>query len=268
MLGVIVNEEKIVEKALEGKLLIDNQSKVVYLLIKYFCGEGKTDMLEIKEEIFKIMSKCDSEFTRPKWNEYLEKQIFKYIKNKERYNSNDDLIHIENIKITNKELEVIDSLKDKKLQKIAFILLVYVKINQQLHKNDSEWINYALGNIFKESKITGDSKTKMKLLHELSKKELITNNLDNRKCSIRINYIHNESKLVLTIDDLEGVIHYYLNYLGEHWKKCVNCGKWFKLKNKYSPQKYCNSCSIEIEKNNHKIRQSNYILNKNDENLK
>ena len=249
MLGVIVNEEKIVEKALEGKLLIDNQSKVVHLLIKYYCGQGKTDMLEIKEEIFKVMSKCDSEFTRPKWNEYLEKQIFKYLKNKERYNSNDDLIHIENIKITKKELEIIDSLKDKKLQKIAFILLVYVKIDQQLHKNNSEWINYALGNIFKESKVKGDSKTKMKLLHELSRKELIANKLNNRKCSIKINYINNESEPMLIIDVLEGVIYYYLNYLGEHWKKCINCSKWFVVKGN-SPRKYCTTCSKDMDKEN------------------
>lgn len=241
MLGVIVDEEKIVDKAFEGKLLIDNQSKVVHLLIKYYCSQGKSDMLEIKEEIFKVMTKCDSEFTRPKWNEYLEKQIFKYLKNKERYNSNDDLIHIENIKITKEELKVIDSLKDKKLQKIAFILLVYVKIDQQLHKNDSEWINYALGNIFKESKIIGNSKTKMKLLHELNKKELITNNLDNRKCSIKINYINNESESVLIIDDLEGVIYHYLNYIGEHWKKCEYCEKWIKA-NKSNNNTSCSEC--------------------------
>lgn len=241
MLGVIVNEERIVEKALEGKLLIENQAKVVHLLIKYYCGQGKTDMLDIKETIFKVMCKCDSEFTRPKWNEYLEKQIFKYIKNKERYGGTDDLIHIQDIKITKKELEVIDKLKDKKLQKMAFILLVYVKINQQFHKNDSEWINYALGNIFKEAKVIGDSQTKVKLLHELSKKELITNNFDNRKCSIKINYIDNDSDSILTLNDFEGVIHYYLNYLGEHWKKCIECGKWFVVKG--NKQEYCKICA-------------------------
>lgn len=257
MLGVIVNEKRIVEKALEGELLIDNQSKVVNLLIKYYCGQGETDMLNIKEEIFKVMSKCDSEFTRPKWNEYLEKQIFKYIKNKERYNSNDDLIHIENIKITKEELEIINSLKDKKLQKIVFILLVYTKIDQQLHKNDSEWINYALGNIFKEARISGSSIEKMKLLHELNNKGLITNNLDNRKCSIKINYVHSESEPILIIDDLEGVIHYYLNYIGEHWKKCVNCNKWFITKGN-SPRKYCTTCSKDVKNEMNKENMQKY----------
>lgn len=262
MLGVIVNEKEIVENALNRKLLIDNQSKIVHLLIKYYSGLGKTDMLDIKEEIFKVMQKCDNDFARPKWNEYLQKQIFKYLKNKERFDSSDELIQIEKIHITNDELNTIEKLKDKKLKKIAFILLVYVKIGQQLYKNDSEWINYSLNNIFKEAKISGNSVEKMKLLHELSNKGLITNNLDNRKCSIKINYINNDDSIGLEINKFEGVIHYYLNYIGEHWKKCSECDKWFIVKN--NNQKYCSNCSKLIR--NEKMAEynkQNYIKIKN-----
>ena len=80
MLGLILDEEKIVNGALNGKLEIDNESKIVNLLIKYYDSKvEETDnvyfKLKIKELILDTMSKCDNLFTRPKWNDYITKQI-------------------------------------------------------------------------------------------------------------------------------------------------------------------------------------------------
>ena len=83
MLGLILDEEKIVNGALNGKLEIDNESKIINLLIKYYDSKvEETDnvyfKLKIKELILDTMSKCDNLFTRPKWSDYITKQIHKY----------------------------------------------------------------------------------------------------------------------------------------------------------------------------------------------
>ena len=251
MLGLILDEEKIVNGALNGKLKIDNESKIVNLLIKYYDSkvEGTDNVsskLKIKELILDTMSKCDNLFTRPKWNDYITKQINKYYKNKEKYNNDSKLFKLDKIEIYKKELEMIDNIDDKKLKKLAFVLLVYCKINKKINNLDSNWINISLSNIFKESKITGKYEDKVLLLHNLEKLGFINNNYDGKKVSIEINYIKNNGEMVIELTNFDGVIYEYLNYIGEHWKQCCRCGKWFKIKG--SNNKYCNVCAKIKEK--------------------
>lgn len=251
MLGLILDEEKIVNGALNGKLEIDNESKIVNLLIKYYDSkvEGTDNVsskLKIKELILDTMSKCDNLFTRPKWNDYITKQINKYYKNKEKYNNDSKLFKLDKIEIYKKELEMIDNIDDKKLKKLAFVLLVYCKINKKINNLDSNWINISLSNIFKESKITGKYEDKVLLLHNLEKLGFINNNYDGKKVSIEINYIKNNGEMVIELTNFDGVIYEYLNYIGEHWKQCYRCGKWFKIKG--SNNKYCNVCAKIKEK--------------------
>lgn len=263
MLGLILDEEKIVNGVLNGKLEIDNESKIVNLLIKYYDSkvEGTDNIsskLKIKELILDTMSKCDNLFTRPKWNDYITKQINKYYKNKEKYNNDSKLFKIDKIEIYKEELEMIDSIDDKKLKKLAFVLLVYCKINKKINNLDSNWINISLSNIFKESKITGRYEDKVLLLHNLEKLGFINNNYDGKKVSIEINYIKNNGVVEFEITNFDGVIYKYLNYIGEHWKQCCECRRWVKLKTPNSNQKYCSKCYKKI----HKEIDRNYQKNK------
>lgn len=264
MLGVNLNEVEIVNKATQGEFIIDNKSEIVKLLIKNEFGKydkkdnfSYDELLSIKENILNTISKCESDFTRPKWEDYVKKQINKYSKNLERFNNiNNKLTNVKNIQIYKNELNIIRLLNNIKLEKIAFILLVYCKIGRVLRNNDSKWITQKLSDIFKEAKIIGNNESKMKMLNELCKNvydgenEYIDCNLDGRKTSIEVKYINDnlDEKVEFEINNFDGVVYEYLKYKGEKWKQCKKCSKWFQYK---SNNKYlCNKCQNTKTKEN------------------
>jgi len=91
----------------------------------------------------------------------------------------------------------------------------------------------------------------------------------NSKNSFKLNYadkIDAVSENGVIIEDFNSVIYYYLIWKGEKWKQCEYvkedksiCGKWFKLKNSNSKQKYCSTCATirRLE------RQREYMKNSN-----
>ena len=280
MLGVNLNEIEIVNKATQGEFIIDNKSEIVKLLIKNEFGKydkkdnfSYDELLSIKENVLNTISKCESDFTRPKWEDYVKKQINKYSKNLEMFdNINNKLTNVKSIQIYKNELNIIELLNNIKLEKIAFILLVYCKIGRVLRNNDSKWITQKLSYIFKEAKIIGNNKSKMKMLNELCKNvydgenEYIDCNLDGRKTSIEVKYINDnlDKNVEFEINNFDGVVYEYLKYKGEKWKQCKDCGKWFQIKNKKNTSKIrCNKCqNIKNIKNKKEINKKYYNNNK------
>ena len=71
MLGLILDEEKIVNGALNGKLEIDNESKIINLLIKYYDSKvEETDNVYFKLKI-KELQLCDN-LSSPSFDEKVQ----------------------------------------------------------------------------------------------------------------------------------------------------------------------------------------------------
>jgi hypothetical protein len=242
MLGVIINEQSIIENAIENNNMGEKQSQTINLLIKYYDIQNVTDKLQIKENIIEIMKNNDKEFNRSNWDEHISNSVRKYFSNKSKFKIESKINNIDKINITKNEVYSIEVLKDKKMMKVAFILLVYAKISNSILNKEDGWLNQKTNDIFKEAKVTLKGNEKQKLLHELYKLGYIS---IGNKTSIKINYIDSniESEVGIVLEDFDGVIYSYLNYIGEKWKKCEDCNnKWFKLKSNNSKQKYCNEC--------------------------
>lgn len=252
MLGVILNEKLIIDNVIKNNDMGDNMSQAIDLLIKNYDIEGISDKIEIKENIIKIMKENDEKFNRSKWDEYITSRVKRYFNSKSKYKTTPKIHQIESIPITNNELFSIHTLKDKKLRKVAFILLVYAKISNLILDREDGWINQSLSNIFKEALVSLKGIDKQKLLHELYELSYISLST-NSKTSIKINYIDTceESEIGINIEDFDGVIYSYLNYIGEKWKKC-ECGKWFKITSKTKQPNTCNMCASKIH-NEHKL---------------
>ena len=86
------------------------------------------------------------------------------------------------------------------------------------------------------------------MFHELKELGLI---LSERKKGIyktKINYLKEEGEIAFTVDDIENAIYYYLNWSGERWIKCSECGEYFKKpRSKANNIRYCRDCSKQIE---------------------
>lgn len=157
MLGIIHNEQKVVEEILENKTLIVSMSNTIDILIKYYYLRNRDiDKLELLYTILDNIKACNLEtFKASKCEEMITNRIDKFYKTIRKYGEeNVKLNIIDKVVITKAEVELINTYDDKKVQNVMFIMLVYAKITNQLNNNESYWLNQSLTNIMKEAKVT------------------------------------------------------------------------------------------------------------------
>lgn len=243
MLGLILNETEIVNKTIEGSLKLPSKpSKVLRIIIKNMIINENSDD-DIKELIENLLKReYGKNYNKTYWNKYIKSTI------KSLKKINNKMIDINSINIYKEELEKIKSLKDIRLEKLAFALLVYCKINNIVNPLLDNKINIQLGYIIKESLIKRDNDSKI-LLNELYKKNFINQGNSCDTTSIQILYSKKEGEVEFIIDDLRDFqpITWYLEYRqGIKYKKCQCCGKRFEVKG--NNNSFCNDCSKDREK--------------------
>ena len=251
MLGVIHNEQIVADKVLNDKVLIVSMSSTIDILIKYYYLKNRDiDKLELLYTIFNNLKECNIDSFNPnKCEELITTRIDRFYKTVRKFgDENIKLNIVDKVVITKAEVAFIDSYEDKKVQNILFIMLVYAKITNKLNNNDSYWINQSLTNITKEARLT-DKKRKTEVFHSLYLDQAISAGNKVGKVSIKVNYAYEDSEEEIIITDFDGCVHYWLQYKGEKWKRCEECGKWVK-QSKTKPSKYCKECAkiINIEK--------------------
>lgn len=255
MLGLIVNEKELCEKALLENKIEEKPMKIIRLIIKKYLSEGLSkEEIHIKVNDF-LEKVYKDKFNRSYWKKVIDGAIGTVLK----YN-NYELMNIEKVYIYDEELDIIKSLNDIKLEKLAFILLVYAKINKIINPLSDGRININLNSIFEEAK----TKKEKILLHRLVElKYLLTTTTTCDSTTIKINYMKNDGNIGIIVDNLKdrNAITYYLEHrLGYKYKTCEvkGCGKRFKLKSLNSPQMYCNKCAKEIKKEMNKENMRKY----------
>ena len=242
MLGVIINEQKVLDELLNNHKMIENTSNCINILIKhYWLQNHDIDKLELLYTILEDIKKCDiPKFSVKKCEESIQGRIDNFYKELRKYGESSVKIKvIDRIVITKAEIALIESYDDKKTQQVMFILLVYAKITNKLNGNESYWLNQSITNIMKEAKVSNGQK-KTDILYNLKQTEAISNTIKVNGKGIKVNYAYEDSEEGLIIEDFDGVIYQWLKYKGERWKRCEECGKWFKQRS--NSAKYCDKC--------------------------
>lgn len=244
MRGVILRESDILIRANSGefeKKTIDT----LRILIKHYLDKGKS-VEEAINEINLFMENNYQNYKPSKWSELIENTV-KIIHKTGNYK----LIDIDSIEIYESEWENILALEDRQLEKLAFVLLVYQKINEIKNPNSNGWINNTLTDIFKEAAITNTFNTKEKklLLNKLYKLKYIKQKNTVDATSLQINFRELENKKIkFKVNNLNYVITYFYQYRdGVDYISCCNCNKRIIKKN--NRIKYCGVCAKIINKN-------------------
>lgn len=258
MRGLVLNEKKVAEEIIEKSIMTESAYNSINILIKHYYLENKAiTKLDLLYKILGDLDRCmGSAYKRIQLEETITKRVNYFFKSIKKYgDENVKLSNIDKIVITKEECERIKSIKDKKTQRVMFIMLVYCRATNELNSNKSYWMNQPIKNIMAEAKITRKN-DKTDILHYLYLNGLITDNARIDKVSYRVNYVCEESEDGIVITDFDECIHYWLIYIGEKWKKCSECGKWVKVTN--NRVKYCKDCAkrvnIEKTKNNKKVK--------------
>lgn len=238
MRGVILDEYKILDDTFNGE--IKNTKNSIQALVKY-CIEQSYDKDETCAFINKTIKKHIKSFDLNKNKDYIN-ELYSSTK---KYNSK--LIKVDTVSINVGEWENIISLNSPTLEKIAFIMLVYQKINEQINPSSNGWFNVDGSHMFREinnHKISFDDF--VLTANQLVKNEYINQKNSNKSTSIHINFKSNgEVKFIIT--NFDKVITYYDEYRNDKkYIECIVCGKRVLNKGK-KPNKYCNKCAKEIK---------------------
>ena len=123
MRGVILKETDILRNALNGEM----ESKpmtTLRILAKYYFNNGDKKE-EVEDKLNKYMKENYKSYSPSKWKDLIS-QLVKSVEKYKTYK----MIDVDEVNITENEWFSITSLNDKQVEKLAFILLVYCKINK------------------------------------------------------------------------------------------------------------------------------------------
>lgn len=242
MRGVILKETDILKNALNGEMEKKPMS-TLRILAKYYFNNGDTKE-EVEDKLNKYMKVNYKSYSPSKWKDLLN-QLVKSVEKYKTYK----MIDVDGVNITENEWFSIIALNNKQLEKLAFILLVYCKINKIKNPTCDNKINNTFTDILKEASVGSklDNMQQRLLFNELYKLNYISIGMSCNSTSIKINYIEeNENNIKFTIDNFENVITYYEEYKnGKKYIECECCKK--RVIQKTHNVKYCPKCKKEIE---------------------
>lgn len=242
--NIVFDEEAKAKHALETGEIDKKPVLTLRAIVRYLHSIGK-DKEEIRQEIEEFMSKNFPNYISGKWDESLDMLVNANTKDNIKMNK------IECVNITEKELEYINGLNDIRLERVAFVILVYYKIKRQISNSASPdaWINFKNSEVFKDAKVRITTNEQSLMLHKLKNLGGIETCKIVGNSSRKILYINEESPTVIQIDDFREIVLNYLKWKGEPIKRCIECGVLFKsTQTKGRPRTMCTGCQKDKDK--------------------
>lgn len=246
---IILDEKAVAEEILNTGKIYENIYITIKLLIKYWYIEEGLRKKRITEKLNEFLEENYQGYNQAKYENSIEKEINSYIRKKYPF------VKIESVNITKNELSYIHDLENITLEKVAFSLLVYCKVMNQINPNNNNRINGDLKELFKDARVVGSNEKKYTYIHKIQEYGGIHSTKKIKKQSIRVDFIDEESETEIAINDFREFILEYLKWRGEDIIECEVCEKRIiKVNNKV---KYCDECAEGIKKELDRERMKN-----------
>ena len=178
------------------------------------------------------------EFQEWRFNDYIKRFCKKMINGKIRH----ELLNVDSVSLTKKEIDVIRSAKIEKQQMLMFTFFVLAKINLV----PSGWVNYDLKDVFECADLKMTKKQRHMFIHDLYTQELIRLNEYPDKRGYQVELQDDIDDIAITVTSFQHLGRQYLDKYKDGWMMCKRCNKMIKIK---APnQKYCKKCAGLIQK--------------------
>lgn len=157
---------------------------------------------------------------------------------------------IDNIKITQSELDAISSLDSLRAEKILFVLLCMAKQQSMSNGFTNGLVKYSITDLCKMARVSVPADDREYILYEIVQRGLLGYPKKNNTQCLIVNFI-NTDEVVLELDemDCQELAYAYLSWKndGKGYGKCQRCHRLMK-QSKTKPKKYCEECAKEVQK--------------------
>ena len=238
---IILNEKEYAEKCLSGEQEIENPYYVLTTLAKYYYfhkGYRNKKIIALLTEFLEdnYMPYKDN---LQDWNETIDK----IAANAGKY----PLVMVDEIWITESELERIAQINNTELERVAFTYLCLAKIEIQKNPNNAGWVGMDDKELFKLARVSCKSIMRDRMIGMLFTDGVLEPALRNDNLSCRVTFIDEGSEKVLRITDFRELGYEYLNYKGESFIRCGECGILVR-DNANGTKRYCKECAADSSK--------------------
>lgn len=237
MTNIVLNEKACAEYALENLILGSKPTETLGRVARYYYSIGYKKK-EIGSLLEDFMLKCDPTINIVKWQATIDKQV----NSADKY----ELIDISGVEITQSEIDKIQQIDGKLLQRLMFTMLCLSKYGNAINPNNNNWVNRKDKEIFSLANITLTTKRQSLLINDLWTMQYIGYSRVVDNININVKIVDNESPTVLYISDFRNLGNQYMRYCGEKYIECECCGKV--VKEKHGKQRYCTECATEIDR--------------------
>jgi hypothetical protein len=231
---MILNELQYAENVLKTYEYAETTGVVLNILAKYYLHREHMNNYDVIEKLNNFMQITSTDYNPVKWRESLEQTI--------KYANKHNLLEIEYIPICKAEIDTIDSVESKPMQRLLFTMLCFAKVYNTINSNNNGWVNVKQKEIFASAHINKTVENQCYMLHELYEKGYISFSNNQTNLNIKVNYIADDNDFVLKIIDFKDLGYEYLLYKGENYIRCQKCNKFTK-DNKQHNKKYCAHCA-------------------------
>jgi hypothetical protein len=238
MTSIVLNENDWAREQINNRNLGVKPYETFCRIARYYLDNGDNKK-EVRKKLDSFLLLCEPTASLPKWSNTIDNALSKAIKCR--------AIDIEYIPITRPEMEIIDELKGRQLQRLAFTLLCLAKYWDLVNAHGDHWVNSRDTDIMRMANINTSVKRQSLMYHTLNELGLIrfSKKIDNT--NVRVQFI-TDGQEALQVSDFRNLGYQYLMYHGEPYYVCQNCGLTVKDNGRTSGRKpkYCNKCAIEI----------------------
>lgn len=230
------NEERDVKSIIESCSLCKYSiHKEIWFVTLYMMKIMKTDESILFNEIVAFLSACNRSFNYELYINAIDMCIHKA----KKYTFK----HIKEIVITRSEMEIIQSFKDIRKEKIAFVVISIAKYTNASYRNEKDVLYAKLSEIFKLARVSIPASERACYFRFMYESNILSKQISIGHFIQKVNVIsHNPAEEIvmqLSEDDYKELAYTYLNYKHGGYKRCAECGRWFKPRKKEPARMYC-----------------------------
>lgn len=250
---LILNEEKYAKSLYDGtnKEIKSVMTKIRYITRYLIHSENKNDE-DVYKDTVNWMKKNHDNFDESCYSNLISDAI----KKAHQY----PFYIIDNIKITQSELDIISSLNNLRAEKVLFVLLCMAKQQRLSNGFTNGLVKYSITELCKLARISVPADDREYILYEIVQRGLLGYPKKNNTQCLIVNFIDcNDVALELDETDCQELAYVYLNWKnnGKGYTKCQKCNRLMK-QSKTKPKKYCENCAKEVEREHTRERVRRY----------